>query len=130
MGAFPPLTPHLVSEIRQGPLQPGDYVALGRFEDILRGRGSLANAEAQTAQNSAPLPRDAGALELCVVVIHGPSDRPVGARRRFVVEHDGDKTSVRPQHTRTEQLTSRRDDPTVEQWLAECLTPQDRLAGQ
>lgn len=107
------------SSLREGPIQPGGYLELGSFEDILMGRQSDEGIHAQ--------PGDLEGyeqLQLCVAVTHGPSEHHIGVRRTFAIEHNGAKVSIRAFSIYTEQLTTRKKRKIVREWVEERLNPQ------
>ncbi|MDQ2077217.1 hypothetical protein [Marinimicrobium sp. ABcell2] len=107
--------------LRQGPLQPGGYLVLGSFRNIVLGRQS-------SEEHSGYLLEDFERLEIRAAVIHGPSKFPVGARRLFYFHHQ-DGTRVYPQNIHTEQLIRRQDLRTVRTWVEDELNPK-RTGGQ
>lgn len=110
--------------LRQGPLRSGDYLWLGRFEDIMRGNGSHQEQNREGEESLLPV-NEIQAIELRTVVIHGPSQYSVGARRRFFVQQQDGQTRVRPEGLHTEQLSSRRHRRRVRKWLHDCFRPAD-----
>ena len=113
--------------VRQGPLGSGDYLLLGRFENILDGPDSQQDSSSDQPESadgradSALEPQDIRALELRAVAIHGPSRQPIGARRRFTIERNEGEIRIRPEGLQTEQLASRRSSAEVRRWLRDCL---------
>lgn len=105
---------NIQQSLRQGPLLSGGYIVLGTFRNILLGEH---NDETQTGRME-----DIEALELRVAVIHGPSRFPVGARRSFRIEHNP-HTRVQPTNIHTEQLTRKRDQNEVREWIENDLNP-------
>ncbi|MCW8193799.1 hypothetical protein F6455_03235 [Proteobacteria bacterium 005FR1] len=97
-----------INRTKQGPLQMGELLELGSFKRICQ------------ALN---LPQSSGSdeiseFEIRVVGIHGFREWPVGARRRFQIDH---KTSeIWPLTERTEQLRSKRHAAEVRNWIASC----------
>lgn len=77
-------------ESREGPIEPGGYLELGSFADILLGRksGDTPHAVAQQLH-------DYQQLQLCVAVNHGPSEHHVGVRRTFAIEQARGEVVVR-----------------------------------
>ena len=106
--------------LRQGPLQAGGYLVLGSFRNILLGRKSRDDESNHLLENIET-------LEIRVAVIHGPSKRPVGARRRFVLRGKPNPR-IYPYNIHTEQLIRRRDQATVRRWIEEELNPR-RVGG-
>ena len=114
--------------LRQGPLQPGGYLVLGTFEDIILGRRSeLEKADSSAnSEDTADSLREVRCLEIRVAVVHGPSNFHIGARRRFLVENEGGFTSIRATNIHTEQLSGYRSRHTVRRWVESHLEPQRR----
>lgn len=102
--------------LRQGPLQPGGYLVLGSFRNIILGRRSEEN-------DSDYLFEDITAIEIRAVVVHGPSSYPVGVRRSFTLRHEAGAT-IFPRNIHSEQLTRRRDREEVRRWLEQELHPE------
>ena len=144
---------HVEQTLREGPVQPGQYLVLGNFEQIIlddavkanEGRDSAPEgpkhseasdadpAEAKEQDTAPEPPSDFGevtSVELCAAVVHGPSHHPVGARRRFSVASGAEGPLIRPQNIHTEQLTSLRKRRQVRRWVEQCLHPQRRGGWQ
>lgn len=102
--------------LRQGPLEAGGYLVLGSFRNIVLGNKS-------EDENAGELLEDIAEFELRAAVVHGPSKYPVGARRRFVLKHQGG-TLVYPYNIHSEQLVRKKDRTIVRRWLEEELNPQ------
>lgn len=110
---------HNIQQIlRQGPVQPGGYLMLGSFRNILLGRRSR-DEEADYSL------REIEEFELRAALVHAPSRYPVGVRRRFRLGHE-DGTHVFPYSIYTEQLAGRRHRDTVRQWVEGELNPERR----
>lgn len=105
---------NIQQSLRQGPLLSGGYIVLGTFRNMLL-------AEHKEANNHSSL-SEIEALELRVAVIHGPSRFPVGARRSFRIEHRP-HTRIQPINIHTEQLTRKRDQDVVREWIENDLKP-------
>ena len=103
--------------LRQGPLEPGGYLVLGSFRNIILGRRS------EEDEDTDYLFEEITDIELRAAFIHGPSGHPVGVRRRFILEHEGG-TRIFPRNIHSEQLTRRRDRHEVRYWLEGELRPQ------
>ncbi|MEX2606990.1 MAG: hypothetical protein WD708_06560 [Kiritimatiellia bacterium] len=116
------------SRLRQGPIQPGGYLILGAFEDILLGRQSNGE-EAQTKSNLSGL-KDIEQLTLSIAVVHGPSLTHIGARRSFHIEAEDGGEIIRAQSVYTEQLTSRSKRNQVRRWVEERVNPRRRGAAE
>jgi hypothetical protein len=102
--------------LRQGPLQPGEYLLLGCVQDIIMGRYMNSDGEMTAASLSLRIDQVLG-FEIRAVALHGPSGRVAGARRRFTVEMDGEQPLIHPQTMLTEQFLSRRKRRQVLAWL-------------
>lgn len=113
------------SNLREGPIQPGGYLELGSFEDILLGRQSDdgIHADRQELEGYEQ-------LQLCVAVTHGPSEHHIGVRRTFAIEQKPDKVSIRAFSIYTEQLVTRNKRKIVRRWVEERLNPQNEGEGQ
>ncbi|MEX2473770.1 hypothetical protein [Marinobacter sp.] len=107
---------NIQENLRQGPIQPGGYLVLGSFRDIILGRRSEEDCAGQLIENVSE-------LELRAAVIHGPSKFPIGARRRFYLQHNG-KSEIFPENIHTEQLVGRRDKKEVSAWIEDELNPK------
>lgn len=107
-------------QLRQGPLQSGEYLLVGRFEDMLPGARKQRERDEEHSQLPPPLD-EVEAVEVRVVAVHGPSDYLVGARRRFTVEHEDGQTRIHPERLLTEQLSARRHQPQIRRWLRDSL---------
>lgn len=106
-----PAQENLQQSLRQGPVLSGGYLVLGTFQDMLL-----------NTHNGAHALEDVEALELRVAVIHAPSRFPVGARRLFEIKHHP-HTHIQPVNIHTEQLSRRRDQTEVRQWIEADLNP-------
>ncbi|NMT63147.1 hypothetical protein [Marinobacter orientalis] len=106
--------------LRQGPLQPGGYLVLGSFRNIILGRRS---EDGDT--DSDYLFEDIVAVQIRAAVVHGPSRYPVGVRRSFRLEHEGGP-QIFPRNIHSEQLTRRRDRHEVRRWLESELSPEKK----
>lgn len=106
--------------LRQGPVQPGGYLLLGTFRNIVLGNRS-------EDPDAGDLLENVEALELRAAVVHGPSKYPVGVRRRFYLRHNAG-THIYPRNIHTEQLTRRKDRQEVVSWVESELNP--RRVGQ
>lgn len=113
------------SHLREGPIQPGGYLELGSFEDILLGRQSDdgIHADPQQLENYEQ-------LQLCVAATHGPSEHHIGARRSFAIEQHADSVAIRAFSVYTEQLVTRNKRKTVRKWVEERLHPQNEGGAQ
>lgn len=102
--------------LRQGPLEPGGYLVLGSFRNIILGNKS----EDDDAMH---LLEDVAEVELRAAVVHGPSKYPIGVRRRFLLKHLAG-TRIYPRNIYSEQLIRKRDRSVVRRWLEEELNPE------
>lgn len=115
--------------LRQGPIQPGGYLVLGSFEEILMGKSSLPESVAMANPEWLKLEM-IQSLELCVAVVHGPSKSYVGARRHFFVEQETGKTIIRARNIYTEQLVTRARRKTVKKWVESRVEPKHKGASE
>ena len=99
------------SVVKQGPLDPGATIELGRLSELIE--RALPEFLEQASNG------DTCFFEIRVAAI-GPVDRLFGARRRFHIESTDDGYSMHPESLYTEQLTSRKADREVTQWLDEA----------
>jgi hypothetical protein len=107
------------SVVKQGPMDPGSTLALGRVWELMEAAMPQFMEHASAG--------DTEDLEVRVVAI-GPVDRLFGARRRFHVEAILDGFWVHPESLHTEQLTSRKADREVGRWLEEASESLTALA--
>lgn len=105
--------------LREGPIQPGGYLVLGTFEDILLGRQSE-----EDRQDDRHDLHGYEQLQLCVAVTHGPSEHHIGVRRTFAIEHHQNEIAIRAYSIYTEQLVTRRKRKVVRKWVEDRLNPQ------
>lgn len=113
------------SRLREGPIQPGGYLVLGSFKHIILG----AQSEDGEHDDWEGLQRFEQ-LQLCIAVTHGPSERHIGVRRTFAIEHNQGRVSIRAHSIYTEQLVTRSKRKTVRRWVEESLNPEHRGAEQ
>lgn len=106
---------NLRQSLRQGPLESGDFLVLGSFRDMLS--GACGDHESDLSIE------DIRTFTIRVAALHGPTSYPVGARRRFYMQHDG-KSCVFPEYIYTEQLTKRRSKREVSRWIERELNPR------
>lgn len=111
---------HVQSKLRQGPIQPGGYLVLGSFADIMLGNQSDEDDHQQTTAEHLS---QVDSLELCVAVVYASKKYHIGARRHFFLEHLDAKTKVHADSIYTEQLTRRKHRRTVEQWVEAGVEP-------
>jgi hypothetical protein len=107
--------------LRQGPLLSGGYLVLGTFRNILCGDQDESEGNRRMDQIEG--------LELRVAVIHGPSRFPVGARRSFRIEHQP-QPRIQPANIHTEQLSRKRDQNTVREWIECDLNPRRKGSSE
>lgn len=108
--------------LRQGPLQPGGYLVLGSFKNIILGRRSK-----EVDPNY--LFEDIVDVEIRAAVIHGPSKYPVGVRRRFTLRHEAG-SAIFPRNIYSEQLVKRKDRHEVRRWVETELRPEYRGSSE
>jgi hypothetical protein len=111
---------HVQSKLRQGPIQPGGYLVLGSFKDIMLGNQS---GDADSEQSTADRLADIDSLELCVAVVYASKKYHIGARRHFFLEHLDGKTKIHAYSIFTEQLAQRKQRRTVRQWVDAGVDP-------
>ena len=111
---------HVQSKLRQGPIQPGGYLILGSFADIMLGNQSEdEDSDKSTADRLSQI----DSLELCVAVVYASRKYHIGARRHFFLEHLGDKTKIHAYSIFTEQLVHRKQRSTVRAWVNAGVEP-------
>ncbi|SDK78498.1 hypothetical protein SAMN05192555_101196 [Franzmannia pantelleriensis] len=99
----------------QGPLSSGGYLHIGTFKALIERVAEAHGIKLDGHRPSAEL--SFKAIELRVIAIYGSEDRPVGARRRFLLNDDGDACSITPAQIDTQRLASRRNRRLVKQWM-------------
>lgn len=111
---------HVQSKLRQGPIQPGGYLVLGSFADIMLGKQSKDEEDDQSSTD-----RLCGidSLELCVAVVYASKNYHIGARRYFFLEHLNKKTKIHAHSIFTEQLVQRKHRRTVSEWVNAGVDP-------
>lgn len=110
---------NIESIIKQGPLNEGEFITLGAYDDLLReGTPHLFGdddlLERETRQNYA---ERINALEIRVVAMFGTEDRPIGARRLFSIEPIDHGGRLRPQTLSTKQMTNPFERRAVVRWM-------------
>jgi len=113
------------SRLRQGPIEPGGYLILGSFRDIILGRQSGDDEERDLPREESAL-ASVEQLSLSVAVVHGPSQSHIGASRLFMIESGEDKTSIRAQSIHTEQLVHWSKRRRVQKWVEGRVNPKQR----
>ncbi|MBU2886695.1 hypothetical protein KO507_13055 [Gilvimarinus agarilyticus] len=111
---------HVEDTLREGPLQPGGYVVLGSFKEILRGDKSESTEEA-LVPGAIEKSRN---IEICIAVTHGPSQNLIGVRRSFSIREGNNNASLQPRNIYTEQMTSRKKRKEVRQWVQDRFKPE------
>lgn len=111
---------HVQSKLRQGPIQPGGYLVLGSFADIMLGKQSSDSDQQEATHHRLS---DIDSLELCVAVVYASKNYHIGARRYFSLEHLEQTTRIHAYSIFTEQLTKRKHRRTVRKWVNEGLDP-------
>lgn len=112
---------HVQSKLRQGPIQPGGYLVLGSFADIMVGNQS-DDAEGNS-QSDAERLAQIDSMELCVAVLHAARKYHIGARRHFFVEQKDGQTKIHAYSIYTEQLVNRRQRKVVREWVDAGVIP-------
>lgn len=108
------------SKLRQGPIQPGEYLVLGSFADIMLGKQS---ADEDSEKTKADHLSQIDSLELCVAVVYASKKHHIGARRHFFLEHFKENTKIHAYSIFTEQLTRRKHRNTVRDWVNAGVSP-------
>lgn len=108
---------NLRQSLRQGPLEPGGFLVLGSFRDIVLGARSNDDDAGERLEN-------VSMFTIRTAMLHGASSHPVGARRRFYLRH-GDTSCVYPENIYTEQLSKRRNKREVSHWIEAELNPRN-----
>lgn len=103
--------------LREGPIQPGGYLILGTFKEIL-----LCSGENFKSADDDSL-EEYDQFQICVAVTHGPSERHIGVRRTFILKHKEQDTMLRAYSIYTEQLVSPRKRRIVRRWVEDSLNP-------
>ncbi|MDO3380758.1 hypothetical protein [Gilvimarinus algae] len=111
----------VANNLREGPIQPGGYLVLGSFEDILQSAVGTDQSPPQTQKDAL---EHAKRLQICIAATHGPSQHLIGARRSFDISRNGEAGHLQAQSIYTEQLTSKRKRREVRQWVQERLQPR------
>lgn len=96
---------------KQGPINSGDFLSLGTFGDLLQKFKSIGKQGSNKIEE----------LEVRAVAFFGAQDEPIGATRRFLVEHNGTETQLKPTTLHTQQLHSWLQRRRVNTWLQECI---------
>ncbi|GHC33233.1 hypothetical protein [Aidingimonas halophila] len=99
----------------QGPLESGGYLHVDTFRKILK-RVAQQHGEALENMHGNGASR-IEALDIRVIAIYGSEDSPVGASRRFLVNHDGNDYSITPAALQTQRLTDRRSRRQIQRWM-------------
>jgi hypothetical protein len=94
---------------KQGPLGMGESLPLGSFDKICR---DLKLAEGGDED------QDFSQFEIRVAAIHGFREWPVGARRRFRLDHRSSR--IWPMQESTEQMRSKQQAAEVRTWIQNC----------
>ena len=100
--------------IKQGPLPPGYFLALGPFGDILEIPDATDDDDATEEH---PGLADIRSITIRVAALHAAYKRPIGALRRFRVDTSRPRPRVLPAMLLTEVLDGRRDRRRVQGWL-------------
>ncbi len=120
------LTPddrNVQTRLRQGPIQPGGYLILGTFAEIILGRRSDADKDERQEDFDNEL-KKIDELSISVAVTHGPSKTHIGASRQYFLEHDGASTVIRARSIHTEQLTRWPKRRRVRGWIEGRIDPR------
>ncbi|AHI28296.1 hypothetical protein [Marinobacter similis] len=91
---------------RQGPVQPGDFLHIGTFQNIVRRMARQAKIEMQGFLPAGDLEFERLTIQL--IGIYGPEDLPMGAERSFTLRAKGEQCDLAPQTWDTKHKNSRR----------------------
>jgi len=91
---------------RQGPVQPGDFLHIGTFQNIVRRMARQAKIEMQGFRPAGDLEFERLTIQL--IGIYGPEDLPMGAERSFTLHASGEQCDLAPQTWDTKHKNSRR----------------------
>ncbi|MFW5816670.1 MAG: hypothetical protein ACOCVP_07410 [Wenzhouxiangella sp.] len=111
------------TRLRQGPIQPGGYLVLGSFADIILGRQSNPRRDEDTEE----IDRRFDGIEqlsISVAVTHGPSKSYIGASRQFFLEHGDGQPLIRARSIHTEQLVHWPKRRRVRRWIEARVQPR------
>lgn len=108
---------------KQGPLDTGESLSLGRFESIARELEDIADVVREREKREKREKReecddDEQQIDVRVAAIYGKSDLPIGATRRFI--YNKGSSRIIPSMPHTEQKRSRRGSRLVSQWMEQC----------
>jgi len=90
---------------RQGPLNSGDFLHIGSFQEVIR--RTLRGQRPQHGDDEAPVRLKA--LTIQVVAIYGSDDMPIGVERRFLIKHGEDGHRLVPATWDSRRMAGRRD---------------------
>lgn len=109
----------VVHSLREGPIQPGGYIMLGTFNDILSDE-----ADSIDPSSSGKHLKEYEQFQICIAVTHGPSEHHIGVRRAFMLRHEGrQQPELKAYSIYTEQLLSFRKRRIVRRWVEDSLNP-------
>ncbi len=91
---------------RQGPVQPGDFLHIGTFQNIVRRMARHAKIEMQGFRPAGDLEFERLTIQL--IGIYGPEDLPMGAERSFTLHASGEQCDLAPLTWDTKHKNSRR----------------------
>jgi hypothetical protein len=97
-----------IQRSKQGPLGMGQSLELGSFQRICKAMGLPREAD----------DRDESEFEIRVAAIHGFRQWPIGAHRRFRMNHRN--REIWPLQENTTQMHSKREAAEVREWILSC----------
>lgn len=102
--------PHPVPErvrdnTRQGPLQPGEYLHIGTFHNIIRRLAKTENVELDGHRPIGDM--EFRRLTLQLIGVYGPEDLPMGAERSFRLDAQDRHCDLTPETWHTEHKNTR-----------------------
>lgn len=113
----------------QGPLKSSGFTSLGTFDTMIR-RALTEDDKMDTISQDGDFEKiltDVDSIEIRVIADYGPESRPVGARRRFIVQqNETGETFIYPEKYSTHQVIGFRARYfIIPKWLGKCMP--DRL---
>lgn len=104
---------------RQGPLSPSTMTDMGTFDCILDYLVKTVDGGHRFTESA--LARDADACEITILGIYGSEDLLIGAKRRFLLEGEGEATTLKPVRAITRQIASRSERRRLTRELAQQM---------
>jgi len=106
------------SVFKQGPLDPGEFLDIGTFRDLMQQMGESEDGP----DDNVDWANAVKSLEITAVAVYGSDDLLVGGRRTFNLEKDENgRANVCPTTMDSEQIRSRRERRAIGRLLQESL---------